>query len=226
MYKVLLIDESDEDMDRFLDYIESQKMSDQLDVVKLLPLSGVDEMLDAIVEERPDAVVVDYKLNDLKTDIDYNVTFNGVDLVEAFLKIKKGFPCFVVTSFDHDAIGNSQDVNIVYSKDLYGRNFTRNAQRDADNRLSLRILRQIEHYHARFAEYKAEYYELLEASRQGDLSATQEERIIELDTFFERSISDAASLPPVIKKRSFQDDLCEFIKKTDELIESVRNSGA
>ena len=103
-----------ESIEAFLDYVENTNASDKIEVIIEYPQETKEEMIDSIIKINPDAVITDFMLNEYKETIKYNVPYNGVELVKSFVELREGFPCFVLTSFDDNAIRQSEDVNIVY----------------------------------------------------------------------------------------------------------------
>jgi hypothetical protein len=45
-----------------------------------------------------------------------NISFDGLELVKEILDETPQFPCFILTSFDSEAVTQGEDVNIVYIK--------------------------------------------------------------------------------------------------------------
>ncbi|NOT14061.1 MAG: hypothetical protein HOP21_00520, partial [Methylotenera sp.] len=115
-YKLVYIDEQQEDADEFKDFIEMKDSESLFEVKHLLPTQTLEEMLIKVFEETPDAVISDFQLNEHIKELGYNVPYNGMELVTDFLKIRNSFPCFVMTSFATQAATASEDVNIVYIK--------------------------------------------------------------------------------------------------------------
>lgn len=113
-YKILFVDEEQETLDEFLDYVERSPHKGNIEAMTELPLSSLDEMVEYIIKLNPDALITDFRLNDSRESINYNVPYNGVELVRAFQGIRGHFPCFVMTAFDDQAVSKSEDVNIVY----------------------------------------------------------------------------------------------------------------
>lgn len=70
-YKVLFIDEEKSQHDEFLDYMDAA--TGKLEVKCLFPEPNLDKMIMSIEENYPDAIITDYLLNDIKSDIKYNV---------------------------------------------------------------------------------------------------------------------------------------------------------
>src|ERR1700692_4805494 len=104
MYKILFIDEQSTDIDDFKDYVEAANTKENFTVDAEFPLEDIAEMIQLIIKHNPDAIVTDFMLNEYKENIKYNVPYNGVQLVREFISIREGFPCFVMTSFDDNAI--------------------------------------------------------------------------------------------------------------------------
>ena len=60
-YKILFIDEEKEQHDDFLDYME--KLEDHVEVSCQFPKEDLEQMIQLIEDEHPDAIVSDYQLN-------------------------------------------------------------------------------------------------------------------------------------------------------------------
>lgn len=115
-YKILFIDEEKEQHDNFLDYMD--KIEDRVELKCLYPEENIEAMIQVFENEYPDAIVIDCQLNEIKTEIQYNVSYNGVELANAYRDIYPNFPCFVITSYDNETIPTSKDENLVYVKIL------------------------------------------------------------------------------------------------------------
>ena len=215
-YKIIYIDESKDDSDDFLDYIEAQTNSDKFEVNVMFPKATIDEMLESIFNEPIDAVVMDYKLNDLKTHITYNIPYDGVQLAEKILSKKINFPCFVITSYDSDAIRASQDVNLVYIKDiLHGSE----KKTEAKATLLDKIENQILHYRKKISQSIKEMENLL---KKEFLNGDEENRLLELDTFIEKATDAPTALPKNFKENSNLQALHKMIENTDSILTELR----
>ena len=93
-YKILFIDEEKRQQDEFADFMDHYQ--DKVELLCRYPLSQMAETIAMIDELHPDAIVSDFKLNDIKEDIKYNVSFDGSELMDAYLDERPGFPCFVL----------------------------------------------------------------------------------------------------------------------------------
>ena len=218
MYNIVFIDEAQEDVDNFLDYIEGFNISERLSVKTLPPLPIVEDLVEQIFEHRFDAVIVDFRLNELRDLIDYNVPYNGVELVEEILDHREGFPCFVITHFDDDAIKSSHDVNVVYQKDiLYG------SEKKTEQKASFvdRIIQQIGHYKSRLTGAEERFNELITQSRANQLNADEENELKELDSFLERASFKHGVIPDSLKDASIKENIHKLIANTDKLLEKL-----
>jgi len=219
MYKIIYVDEYKEDIDDFLDYFEEKDTNNKFEIEYLFPESTLEEMYDKIFEKNPDAVISDYMLNEYKSDIEYNVPYTGVDLTEKILDIKKKYPCFVLTSYDDQAIKTSQDVNMIYIKDiLHGSEEKTNAKANFLDTVENQII----HYKKRIENAENELLELIKKSNQKDLNAQEESRLLELDTFIEKSTNQPSSLPEHLKSTKNLNELHKMIDSTDILLAELK----
>jgi len=220
MYKIIYVDEYKEDIDDFLDYFEEKDTNNKFKIEYLFPETTLDDMYDKIFEKNPDAVISDYMLNEYKSDINYNVPYSGVDLTEKILDIKRNYPCFVLTSYDDQAIKTSQDVNMIYIKDiLHGSEEKTNAKAIFLDTVENQII----HYKQRIENAENELLELIRKSNQDDLNALEEKKILELDSFIENSTNQPSSLPEHLKSTKNLDELHKMIDSTDKLLDELRD---
>lgn len=221
MYKILFIDEEKDTLQDFEDFVEKSPLKAKLESIVMFPLSNLDEMIESIIKVAPDAIIADYRLNELKTDIKYNVPYNGVDLVEEFQSIRNYFPCFVLTALDDEAVNSSNDVNIVYVKNiLYNKE-----EGNAKAKFLDRVISQIEHYNNKIENYKKELASLIEIRKKGEADITVENRIIELDDFLERSIDGKSVIPPEFKTLTNSNKLDNILNKVDLLLKKIDEDG-
>ncbi|MGJ4789451.1 hypothetical protein [Leptospira koniambonensis] len=218
MYKILLIDEEKETFDDFRDYVENSASNKNLDIITIFPMQELETMVEHIIKVNPHALITDFVLNEIKTDIGYNVPYNGVELVEELLKIRFGFPCFVLTSFDDLAVNASEDVNVVYVK-----NILHNNKEDSKARVKFldRVIKQIEHYQTKIKSAEEELIELIELRNSGKANIVKEKRLIELDTFLESIIDRRNSIPADFKKLSNDNRLNKLLSKIDKILEKT-----
>jgi len=218
MYKILFVDEQKEDIDQFKDYVEATSTPGTVEVLAEYPLESLDEMIEEILKTGADALITDFMLNEYKEDIKHNVPYTGVELVRELTAIREGFPCFVMTSFDDNAIKVSDDVNIVYIKDIL-----HNAEKDSKAKANFleRVEFQIAHYKSRIEEAEKELLRLVELRNSGKATMEDETEIIRLDHLLEVSTDKKHSIPDQYKTLSNDKRLEELLSKVDTLISKI-----
>lgn len=210
-YKVIFIDEESTQHEDFEDHFE--EYWPEAKVICVFPSPTLNEMMEEIEQHQPNAIVVDFQLNDKKTDVDYNVCYNGIELLKEIQAQKFDFPCFVLTSYDDDAVADSDDVNFVYIK--------KNLHFSSDEgkvSFAQRVKSQIDKYLARIENAKAELSVLLEKRKSGKANVKDEGRIIELDSFLEKTMDATGAIPDEMKHLSNMERLNSLIDKVNQLI--------
>lgn len=204
-YRIAYIDESPEDIRRFQRYA-----SDDFEVIDFEPPQELENLIELILGSNVMAIVSDYNL----TEYNKVAHYDGVDVVNAFIAIKPGFPSFVLTSYDEDAANESSDVNLVYTKEalIESQGIT----------FKERIRKQIDHYINKIDDTKNELNELLSKRLREQLTSREEERLIDLDTFLEHSINAECALPKDLKLPSNADKLSEILLSTKQLLEEIK----
>lgn len=213
-YKILFIDEESLQHDRFLDYFE--QVCPEIVPKCVFPLPSINEMLQLFEAFHPDAVVTDFRLNEMRVDIHYNVGYNGVELINAIREQRDGFPCFVITSHDDEAVNGTDDVNMVYIKDIMSP-----AADKAKVTFAERITRQVDKYRSRIGNARQELSVLIEKRYGGNANVHDEERIIKLDSFLESSLDSYDSIPEDLKELSNLERLNTLIGKVDNLLKRL-----
>ncbi len=214
MYRIFFVDEQQEDIDSFKDYIEEKDLEGIFEVLSMYPLENLDQMVEEVMSIHVDAVITDFRLNEYKENIDYNVPYDGAQLVEKIMDEREDFPCFVLTSFDDEAVGKSEDVNIVYIKGiLHGSEKETKAKATFLDRLK----NQIVHYRSKLEKAEARLIELLEKSEQEKLDAPEEEELLRLDSLIEKSLDKKHPIPEAVKRTTESQSLSELLKAVDEL---------
>lgn len=219
MYKIIYVDEYGEDIEHFLDYFEEKDSKEIFKIVAIHPSETIEETIENIFSYSPDAIISDYMLNEYKTDIPYNVPYTGVNLVEKILEFKIDFPCFVMTSYDDQAIKTSQDVNLVYIKDiLHGSEAKTNAKANFLDTVENQII----HYMKRIEAAEDELDNLIERSTKRPLNGGEEERILELEQIIENATDKRCKIPKHLKELENLKHIHKMIENTDKLLEELK----
>lgn len=214
MYRILFVDEQQEDIDNFKDYVEEKDSERIFEVLQMYPLESLDDMVEEIMNAHVNAVVTDFRLNEYKVYIKYNVPYDGAQLVEKVMAEREDFPCFVLTSFDDEAVGKSEDVNIVYIKGILHRT---EKHTTAKATFLDRVKNQIIHYQSKIDKWESRLMELLEKSKTIKLDALEEEELLKLDNLIEKSLDKKSTVPQIAKTSTESESLYELLKAVEEL---------
>ena len=99
-FKILVIDEEMAEIEKVQFEFDPWIEDKSFEVDSLLPIQNLNEMIDLILQEKPNAIIVDYQLNRVKTDIgNIQINYNGAILISEFLKRRVGLPCFIASSY-------------------------------------------------------------------------------------------------------------------------------
>ena len=203
---IAYVDEKEDERDNFfMDAYDSGFFSNVF-VIDAYPT--LEETMSKLLEHEFDAFVTDFNLAE-----EGGVPYTGEDLVAAMLTVKEGFPCFVRTSHEPDALAVSEDVNRVYSKDTA-------AEEHSDKPIFLRIDLQIKKYHKRLDGWRKEIDALLLVDAS-DRDAKVVSRILELDHKLEAAIGADVGLPMEVKSQVFG-RRTELHDQTEKLIEDMK----
>ena len=212
MYKILFVDEVDADIRRFQLFVHKQDTNKKFEVIAKSPEENLNEFVEKIFSENIDAVISDYQLNEYKSSI----TYTGVELINRILSIKENYPCFVMTSHDDMAVATSDDVNLVYIKALM------NKEDHVRITFLERVEKQIDNYRAKLVRSQIEFDQLIEKSKDSELTAPEEERLEKLDTFLEKAMNQDSKIPAHLKSKSTLEDFHKLIENTDVLLKEIK----
>lgn len=216
-YTIVFVDEELADQERFKRYIHRKDEEKLFKVITLIPTVDIEELTDKIISLNPDALVSDFSLNEFKGD----VTYNGVEVVNAILLKKKDFPCFVLTSYDDSAAKQSTDVNRVYIKELMN---LRTGESDAKISFYGRIILQIQKYRERVGKAHAAINELSELKSSRPLTSSEEEMYVDSLLLLDKHIDNEGALPRAFYTNDTNELLQSIIKATNDLIVKMNDN--
>lgn len=212
-HTVAYIDERSSDIRKF-----QRRVHDILEVVDFMPKPNLDEFVQELLNSGAEAFVVDFRLNEYRTETKGPITYNGSELIEKILEVRKGFPCFILTSFDEDAVQQIVDVNYVYPKDILDKPLGKIT-------LAEKIRIQIEHYQANLAKQDKRFQALLAKSDHEGLTEAEENELLRLDSFLESTLDDRESLSQEKKNQLALGKIDELIHSTQELLKALKEEG-
>jgi hypothetical protein len=212
-HRVAYIDENPDDSRKF-----QRHVAETLSVLVFLPEPNLDEFVEKLINSDADAFVVDFMLNEYRIAVQEHITYTGAELLDKILEIRRGFPCFLLTSFDNHAVQMIGDVNYVYNKEIINPE-----QQSGGITLAEKIRIQIEHYKKDIEKVNDRFHELLNKSNEQDLTELEENELLKLDTFLESTINDYQALPLEKKNKLAVGRTNELIISTNELIALLKN---
>lgn len=203
-YKIAYIDEDQTDIRRF------QRFSfNYFDVIPIIPKDSIEDTCQEILEQHVDAIISDFDFAEQLTTVHYD----GTDLVSLFLKKREGFPVFILTSYEEDAITKGEDVNIIYEK----------KEMDEGEMFLERVKAQIEKYIHKLELEETRLLELIAQSKKRRLDAIEMEELSELDSKIEKSLDKESRITNLLRDDEAASELSELLKKVDELAKSLGN---
>jgi len=211
-YKILYVDEVDSERRRFKTYIYNNDTDKEFTTIAPEIDYELEAFVDTILNENYDAIITDHKLNEENS----NIQFDGIDLVEAILKKRINFPCFILTSFDDEAVRDGEDVNIVYIKGLMESDEEKEGHKA---KFIDKIKNQIKHHRKKIDTAKNELEELI---KKDYLDALDEARLLELDTYIEKVTNIPSSLPLHLKSMQNLCELHKMIDNTEKLLAELK----
>lgn len=201
-YKIAYIDEDQSDIRRF------QRFSyNFFEVVPIIPKDSIEETCNEIIESHVDAIVSDFEFAEQISTVHYD----GTDLVSFFLKKREGFPVFILTSYEDDAISKGEDVNIIYEK----------KEMDEGEQFLERVKAQIEKYKHKLETDEKRLLVLIAESKKRKLDALEREELAELDSKIEKALDKESRISNILREDKEASELSELLKKVDELAKSL-----
>lgn len=201
-FKIAYVDESESDTRRF------QRFSyNYFDVIPFIPKDSIEETCNEILGSHVDAIISDFDFAEQLSTIHYD----GTDLVSLFLKKREGFPVFILTSYEDDAISKGEDVNIIYEK----------KEMDEGEMFLQRVKAQIEKYKHKLETDETRLLELIAESKKRKLNALEMQELAELDSKIEKALDKESQIPNVLRDDKEATELSELLKKVDELAKKL-----
>lgn len=201
-FKIAYIDEDQSDIRRF------QRFSyNFFEVVPIIPKDSIEETCNEIIASHVDAIVSDFEFAEQLSTVHYD----GTDLVSLFLKKREGFPVFILTSYEDDAISKGEDVNIIYEK----------KEMDEGEQFLERVKVQIEKYKHKLETDEKRLLELIAESKKRKLDALEREELAELDSKIEKALDKESRISNILREDKEASELSELLKKVDELAKSL-----
>lgn len=211
-YKIAYIDEDNGWINTFY---QTFKSDFEILRIEVTPHSSVQTILDLLLSSDLDAIVTDYLLEE-----NAEVPFNGNKIVEEIKKIKPHFPIVMLTSFPTQAIGHTDDVHIIYNKNILS---VENERENEDLEIfKTKIQSNISNYYKKIEDTNRKIEELVEKKNNEGLNISDEEELTKLYILFDELNPDGKDLPANLIHRDSISKLNEFVSETREILEELK----
>lgn len=207
-----IIDEKEDDVKDFFRFFE-----EDFDPIEIELVNNKQEIVQNIIDTQVDAVVIDYKLMEYSS-----LTFNGDELLMELNDRVYNFPSFIMTNYPPDAQKQRIDPFRIIHKEFMQPEPGKPKYEEGRQLIS-KIQSLIKNYRDGLLEKEERLIALIKKKKvKGSLSDFEEEEMIELDTFLEKSINNRSRLPKKWKRPAEVSKLDELIKDTQELIDELK----
>ncbi|MGB6093746.1 MAG: hypothetical protein WBF83_08295 [Moheibacter sp.] len=177
--------------------------------------SSVESIFAQLQESQLDAIVTDYLLEE-----NAEVPFNGNKIVEEIKRVRPHFPIVMLTSYPTQAIGHTDDVHIIYSKDIL------TIENDKDQEeldiFKAKIQSNISNYYRKIEDTNTRIEQLIEKRNNQGLDISEEEELTKLYILFDELNPDGKDLPANLIHRDSISKLNEFVSETKEILEELK----
>ena len=216
--RVVYIDENETQRDYFLFSADNSESFEEKDIVLMHPKDTIEVMLEWIFSENPDGIVIDYKLGDNDSMIEYT----GLELLEAIQRQRYGYPCVVITSFFDQDLGDKVSVWRITNKEKV---FIDLEEEDLEESeiFFKRLRNDIEAFQQKIDDYLKDCSRLYDKLLGGDINAKEYQEFLDKSTFLESAMVGDERLPPYLEQRD-NDSFLKITEEANELIEKIETT--
>lgn len=211
-YKIAYIDE---DKGWINTFYQTFKSDFEILRIEVNPDSSVQTILELLLSSDLNAIVTDYLLEE-----NAEVPFNGNKIVEEIKKIKPHFPIVMLTSFPTQAIGHTDDVHIIYNKNILS--VENDREKEELEIFKTKIQSNISNYYKKIDDTNRRIEELVEKKNNEGLNISEEEELTKLYILFDELNPEGKDLPANLIHRDSISKLNEFVNETKEILEELK----
>lgn len=211
-YRIAYIDEDKGWINTFY-----QTFKSDFDILRIEvnPESSVESILNQLLASDLNAIVTDYLLEE-----NAEVSFNGNKIVEEIKRIKPHFPIVMLTSFPTQAIGHTDDVHIIYNKNILS--VENDREKEELDIFKSKIQSNISNYYKKIDDTNLRIEELVEKRNDVGLEIFEEEELTKLYILFDELNPEGKDLPANLIHRDSISKLNEFVSETREILEELK----
>lgn len=168
----------------------------------------IKKIIDWVKETKISAIIVDYDLKE-KDSID----FNGNEIIEKLQEEFLNFPSFILTSYEERAVNGTKDSDLIFDKDTA-------YNKDKVDILRNRIRNKIIVHREALINAEKKYSDLIK--KKNKMTLREEDKLLELDSFIEKSKGKKGYIPELVKTNSNYKKLNELVNKADKIIAEIK----
>lgn len=177
----------------------------KFDVVEIEPTSSMEDITSLIIDQKIDAVLIDYNLSSYAT-----IPYTGVQLAKYIQEKFLEFPLFILTSYEDELY--EQEIFDAYQIFDFERYLSEPLERVE---LHYKLIEQVTKYRKQIELWESEIKRLLPEKGK---NAEVDTRILELDSKLEKSIDGHSAIPNTVKSTLQSNKIDELIDKIDSLL--------
>lgn len=211
-YKIAYIDE---DKGWINTFYQTFKSDFEILRIEVNPDFSVQIILELLLSSDLNAIVTDYLLEE-----NAEVSFNGNKIVEEIKKIKPHFPIVMLTSFPTQAIGHTDDVHIIYNKNILS--VENDREKEELEIFKTKIQSNISNYYKKIEDTNIRIEELVKKKNNEGLNILEEEELTKLYISFDELNPEGKDLPANLIHRDSISKLNEFVNETKEILEELK----
>lgn len=211
-YKIAYIDE---DKGWINTFYQTFKNDFEILKIEVNPESSIESIVDLLLSSELNAIVTDYLLEE-----NAEVPFNGNKIVEEIKKIKPHFPIVMLTSFPTQAIGHTDDVHIIYNKNILS--VENDREKEELEVFKTKIQSNISNYYKKIEDTNSKIEQLVEKRNSQGLDISEEEELTKLYILFDELNPEGKDLPANLLYRDSITKLNEFVNETKEILEELK----
>ncbi len=203
-FKLGIIDEYQDDIDDFKIFFEND-----FEIVEIELKDTVEDIVNEIVQAKLDAVAIDYKL----TEHNSKMQFNGNEIFNYIENKLYKFPAFILTNYVPDA--SQSDISDEFK--IISKRWLKTGSEEG-NELIEKIKNAIIKYKQLIQISEEELISLMKKKAESNLSAKEEECLIEIDNFLESVIDKENAVPSQLKKQ--KNELAKLIELAENILKN------
>jgi hypothetical protein len=206
LFRIGYVDDDIDDIDVFCRFA---KNCFEVETLQPTRKSKIDDIVEWVKDSKISAIIVDYDLKEKDS-----VGFFGNQVVEKVQEEFLNFPSFILTSYEDKAVNGTKDSDLIFDK-----YFATKKDDDKAEILKKRIRNKITSYKDTLKSAEKEYSDLV---KKKNMTLRQEDRLLELDSFIEKSKGTKGHISEILKTNNNCKKLGALIKKADMIIAEIK----